>query len=160
MRAGTPSWSALLGASSPGTRGLMSALVMLHVQRPEALVSSAPHGRRSQGTVRPPVAHHTVPCWGWGWGRVSRWTHGPREDVAQRAAVFLGWTGNGSLARRPSSGDLGKTRETGGEPSERQSSAREGRASRRPPFWVVMKAGPGGLADGSVECERDRRSQG
>ena len=37
--------------------------------------------------------------------------------------MFLGWTGNGSLARRPSSGDLGETRETGGAPSERQSSA-------------------------------------
>ena len=52
--------------------------------------------------------------------------------------------------------------ETDGEPSERQSSAREGRASGRPPSWVIMKAGPGGLADGldDVERERDRRSRG
>lgn len=74
----------------------------------------------------------------------------------------LGWTGNSSLVRRPSSRGLGETRETDGEPSERQSSAREGRASGRPPSWVIVKAGPGGLADGlgDVEWERDRRSQG
>ena len=51
-RAGTPSWSALLGASNPrDTWPDVLALETLHVQRPEALVSWAAHGRRSQGAV-------------------------------------------------------------------------------------------------------------
>lgn len=51
-RAGTPSWSALLGASSPrDTWPDALALETLHVQRLEALVSWAPHGRRSWGAV-------------------------------------------------------------------------------------------------------------
>ena len=98
---------------------------------------------------------------GWGWGRVSRWTHEPCEDVRPEGCCVFRvdrerLPGEKTLEQKPGGN------ETDGEPSERQSSAREGRASRRPPSWVIMKAGPGGLADGldDVQCERDRRSPG